>query len=477
LFVRFHALEAVSFVMRWPRRGRRGASMSGCTPEGLNPDKKVKYRTDELSLKDYFLGVQEAEQTPNGVFGIKLMLADLAKLPSLTAKGEIDPYKALKEVFPQPYFIRIHRRNRLQQAVSFAKALQSNKWSNTQKNRRLDADTLFFSYSSIFKYLQTIEAEEAAWAAFFEENKIPSFEVCYEEFISDYVGTVEKVLDHCGIELDGEVDPSKNIHTKMADSINASWSSQFETLQNGLKDGGKRAAVEDSKIDAAIELLNLPLSVGANTKVCCKARLHSDGPEGLEPFGKLDASDWLVLKYGWSDGSGVDVTDPALQEYGLNAIPLEEPVDPNSSIEAGIVISTPKAPGDYRLRVYLARGSNGGLLGTVTEAKVEAWAGEVGAKAAEYFGVSGQLEGAMSGWFGRADVSEFPKITHSGLGVVWCSGPGASEDSYFFNAPSFGWIWTNSKQYPLFKLMDEERWIRLPELVDELKESRLKAQK
>lgn len=446
--------------------------------EGIPAQKRAKYRPYERELKAYFADVQASEQTSNGVFGIKLMLSNLDTLPQLSERANSTPLEAIREVFPRPYFIRIHRRNRLKQAVSFAKALQSNKWSNTQKDKRLDADALFFSYSSIFKYLQTIDREETAWAAFFKKNKIPSLEVCYEEFIKDYEGTVARVFEYCGIELAERVDPSKNIHTKMADNINATWYKQFEALQRKLENGTGMASVSDSKIGCALEFADIPSSADAGSKARCRVKVLNTGVDTLEPYGHLDGSDWLYIKYAWVDAEGSALIDKEARYYGLDATPLDTSLAPSDAVEMELVVSMPKAPGRYLLNVYLARGSSHSSLGARPNEEIVILASDPCSKAAVYFGTPPNDSGeGINGWFGKVDMSEFPKVVHEKLGTVWCSGPGASEDSYFFNAPSFGWIWTNSKQYPLFKLMDEERWIRLPELVDELKESRLKAQK
>lgn len=67
-------------------------------------------------------------------------------------------------------------------------------------------------------------------------------------------------------------------------------------------------------------------------------------------------------------------------------------------------------------------------------------------------------------WLGFVDLAEFPKIHHESLGPLWCAGPGAPGDSFFFNKPAHGWYWTKPDVFPLFRHMESGQWIPFDDL-------------
>lgn len=80
--------------------------------------------------------------------------------------------------------------------------------------------------------------------------------------------------------------------------------------------------------------------------------------------------------------------------------------------------------------------------------------------AIRFFGKEPDEQGILTlDWMGELDVSEYPKVKHEVLGTVWCSGPGAREDSFFFNNPKMGWFWTNSSSYPQLRNMQTKDWV------------------
>jgi len=86
--------------------------------------------------------------------------------------------------------------------------------------------------------------------------------------------------------------------------------------------------------------------------------------------------------------------------------------------------------------------------------------------ARDYFGIDLNERGLVEvPWLGLFEVAEFPKVRHELLGVVWCSGPGAKADSYFFFRPNFGWLWTSSEAFPHMLKMDSKEWFLIQDLV------------
>jgi len=90
---------------------------------------------------------------------------------------------------------------RRSRAISFWKAQASAVWW------QLEEAPLPARGSHPRPRLDDIEAVHAAfveqernWRQFFQESAIQPLEIVYEHFVQDYVGTLERLLDHAGIE-------------------------------------------------------------------------------------------------------------------------------------------------------------------------------------------------------------------------------------------------------------------------------------
>jgi LPS sulfotransferase NodH len=94
------------------------------------------------------------------------------------------------------------------------------------------------------------------------------------------------------------------------------------------------------------------------------------------------------------------------------------------------------------------------------------------AKGTAYFGIDSNVHWNVEvPWFGRVDLRDFPAIEHAVLGKVWCGGPGAAEDSFFFKKQGTPWFWTNEQNFPLFCRMDSKVWLSLEQVAEELQGS------
>ena len=131
----------------------------------------------------------EAGTTPNGVFGAKLMWGYFGDFVSLLRNipeySELPLAELLPAVFPDLTFVRVVRANKVRQAVSLWKAVQTATWRQEDANggagvpgrRRRPPYKSFleehrprlrFHYGAIEHLLSQILAEEARWDAFFE---------------------------------------------------------------------------------------------------------------------------------------------------------------------------------------------------------------------------------------------------------------------------------------------------------------------
>ncbi|MET0823340.1 MAG: Stf0 family sulfotransferase [Solirubrobacterales bacterium] len=196
----------------------------------------------------------EAGTTPNGIFGAKLMWGYLGDFVSLLrnvpAYSGLPLADLLPNVFPELTFVRVIRANKVRQAVSLWKAVQTATWrqedaasgtgvsdDGAPPYKSFLADhrpQLRFHYRAIEHLLHQILVEEAHWDAFFEHARIKPVLVLYENFAADYENATRNVLERLGLDLpaDFELQPRMK---RQSDGINEDWARRYADLELGTR--------------------------------------------------------------------------------------------------------------------------------------------------------------------------------------------------------------------------------------------------
>ena len=194
----------------------------------------------------------DAGTTPNGVFGAKLMWGYFGDFVSLLRNipeySELSIAELLPQVFPNLTFVRVVRANKVRQAVSLWKAVQTATWRQEDAASGAVTDgsppyksfledhrpQLRFHYGAIEHLLGRILFEEAQWDAFFEHARIKPVLVLYENFAGDYEPATRNVLERLDLELpEGhELQPKMR---KQSDGINDDWTRRYADLKLGTQ--------------------------------------------------------------------------------------------------------------------------------------------------------------------------------------------------------------------------------------------------
>jgi LPS sulfotransferase NodH len=135
--------------------------------------------------------------------------------------GEEGPERALGPV----RWIHIARLDRLDQAISWARAEQTGSWSAQQA---ADLPPVY-SARRIRACLDRIEAQEADWEAFFERQRLRPLRLTYEDLVGDLAGTLGRVSAY--LELPRPVASSRPPTVRQADELSAVWKRRFLTGQ------------------------------------------------------------------------------------------------------------------------------------------------------------------------------------------------------------------------------------------------------
>lgn len=173
----------------------------------------------------------DAGTTPNGVFGAKLMwgyLGDFAELlrgiDGMAGRSLPD---LLSRAFPGLRYVQITRRDKVRQAVSLWKAVQTQAWqrdagaSDDGHDGRLLEPV--FSFRAINYLMRQLTAHDASWDAYFLGLGYEPLKVTYEELADSTEGVVHSVLEHLGIAAPQNLQIGPPRLSVQADEVSELW--------------------------------------------------------------------------------------------------------------------------------------------------------------------------------------------------------------------------------------------------------------
>jgi LPS sulfotransferase NodH len=206
----------------------------------------------------YLEWVLETGTTPNGMFAAKLMWGYVGDFVSLLRNvprySDLPLAELLPAVFPDLTFVRVVRANKIRQAVSLWKAVQTMTWREESARRDgvfdgLDDSgesppyrsfledhrpQLRFHYRAIAHLLDQILIEEASWDAFFEHCGVRPLLVLYENFAADPKTSTASILERLGLDVPAGIDVEPRMK-RQSDGINDDWVRRFSELRLGTE--------------------------------------------------------------------------------------------------------------------------------------------------------------------------------------------------------------------------------------------------
>lgn len=172
-------------------------------------------RWDIRTKAQYVYMLKRYRTSENGVFGFKLHYHQMVSFP-LTADE-------LKRWFMTPKFILIKRRDKLRQAISLVRAMQTKQWSLTDGD---DNKTAVYDWQAINNSLRQVEEWEVSWQRWIDDNDINVLSVIYEDLIEDIEGALTTVSNYIGID-EGKARAEMPDMKRMADEITEDWVERY----------------------------------------------------------------------------------------------------------------------------------------------------------------------------------------------------------------------------------------------------------
>ena len=154
-------------------------------------------------FEGWFAYALQRGTSPNGVFGAKMMWnyfddfrGRVRELPGL---GDVTFNQALDALFPQLRIVFVRRRDKVAQAVSLWKAIQTQQWRNEVEPPGTTC-AAEYDYRALKHLVDELHRWDARWEDWFHATGREPIRVIYEEFVNARAATVGRVLDALGID-------------------------------------------------------------------------------------------------------------------------------------------------------------------------------------------------------------------------------------------------------------------------------------
>jgi LPS sulfotransferase NodH len=205
-------------------------------PEKLGPAPDYSSLDGIDDYAEHLARAFEYGTTANGVFGAKLMWGHVDDFTTfahrLPAFAGLPLDELLPAVFPRPRYIWVTRRDKVRQAVSLWKAIQTEAWRDDDSPAEHEPE---YHEEALDHLVKMLADHDTQWEAFWGRTGIDPLVISYEDDLSEAgpERAVRRVLRH----LDLPVPPSWSAPRSMrrqADERSERWVDQYRQAKAGL---------------------------------------------------------------------------------------------------------------------------------------------------------------------------------------------------------------------------------------------------
>ncbi len=194
-----------------------------------------KYSVDTYDeLRDQ---IWQAGNGNSGIFGSKIsahheyhthIVDEIAGLRDIQIRHSYE--EVWSDIFPNCKNLVITRLNKIEQSVSWWKAIQDNIWHITEDAPRHLPDSFYqdkYDFNALMHLHHETVLRDAATQDYLSRNNLDFITIVYEDLISDPGSVILKILDY--LELDHEnISTPRFSYSKTADNINEEWVERFK---------------------------------------------------------------------------------------------------------------------------------------------------------------------------------------------------------------------------------------------------------
>lgn len=195
--------------------------LAGFPDEIFNPwhmgDATNFFPADLVYDSEHVRGLVTKHTTPNGVFGSKAHFFQVTNFVGLDR---------LEGLYPTPLkYIALSRRVTERQAVSLARAEQTNAFNSEMESTREP----HYNFFQILQCAREIRVQTKGWEMYFMQREISPCRVVYEDLVADQKGTIRRVLEYLNIQVPDDFACPETHLEKQADELSEEWVEKFKS--------------------------------------------------------------------------------------------------------------------------------------------------------------------------------------------------------------------------------------------------------
>ncbi len=257
--------DASYLILETPRSGSTLLSTHlqkighGFPLEAFNPSanyrKRFNLMTSEADPAAYVRQAIEA-QTRNGVMGTKFHRSQFKNFQRIARKllafseltftdGEVTEI-----FFPNARYIFLQRKQKVRQAISLSKALQTGIWNETADQ---DQDYKKFVLPALYDRdhieccFDMLLADDFAWQSFLETNGFKYLQLWFDDLVKNYEDKIDEVYSYLGVKSAEKIAP---LLRQQSNKESLEWEERFREETPWTKDEEYQDAAARNDLDA-----------------------------------------------------------------------------------------------------------------------------------------------------------------------------------------------------------------------------------
>lgn len=221
----------------------RNTGLAGYPEEYFHTDEESGWfdRFGAATFAEYWAALCTQCVTPNNVFGAKNTMGGgyfqhfIANLRTLNpAYAALPVPKLVDAVSPGLRYVWITRRNKVRQAVSWWKAVQTNQWRQIHPDAPPTDAVPEFKFDAIDHLVQEVVMREASWQEYFAACGAVPYVVVYEELVNAYEETARAILDFLEIPVPSDLVFGARELQRQADALSEEWVRRYRNLKQAV---------------------------------------------------------------------------------------------------------------------------------------------------------------------------------------------------------------------------------------------------
>lgn len=214
------------------------------------PELFGRFGIDTGAVPDYLGALVRETATPNGVFGVKVMLdSDMEPFfeglrRTNGAHSTLSDAELVRAAFPNLHFVYLTRRNKVRQAVSFGRAQQTGVWERYSGETAITRPQLEFDFAALERSVHDLTLREARWQDLFDALGVSPHTVVYEDYVRAPEAAVRGLLDFLGLEPPPGWSLPELPMERLADEVSDAWVNRYLEASAGEVSAGADGAAE-----------------------------------------------------------------------------------------------------------------------------------------------------------------------------------------------------------------------------------------